>query len=167
MVHAIIEARRAAPAVLFLPHLQLWWETAPASLRATLWMLLADLPPDLPLLLFATADAPLADLDPEALALFGGHGLGVAELKSPDRLQREAFFEVNFRSYRHSFYRNFRCNCLPRISVPVFSMLLGFAVLGGHLCAVLCLLGVVLGNRAFSWSSTLHCCLCGPLWLNV
>lgn len=43
--------------------LQLWWDTAPASLRATLWMLLADLPPDLPLLLFATADAPISDLD--------------------------------------------------------------------------------------------------------
>jgi hypothetical protein len=36
------------------------WETALASLRAILWMLLADLPPDLPLLLLATADAPLA-----------------------------------------------------------------------------------------------------------
>lgn len=50
---------RAAPAILFLPHLQLWWASAPASLRATLWMLLADLPPDLPLLLLATADTPL------------------------------------------------------------------------------------------------------------
>lgn len=43
--------------------MQLWWDTAPASLRATLWMLLADMPPDLPLLLFATADAPLSELD--------------------------------------------------------------------------------------------------------
>jgi len=58
-VHALIEARRAAPAVLYLPHLQLWWQTAHASLRATLWMLLSDLPPDLPLLLLAVADCPL------------------------------------------------------------------------------------------------------------
>lgn len=43
--------------------MQLWWDTAPASLRATLWMLLADMPPDLPLLLFATADGPLSELD--------------------------------------------------------------------------------------------------------
>ena len=35
-----------------------WWQTAHASLRATLWMLLADLPPDLPLLLLAVADCP-------------------------------------------------------------------------------------------------------------
>ena len=58
-MHALIEARRAAPAVLYLPHLQLWWQTAHASLRATLWMLLSDLPPDLPLLLLAVADCPL------------------------------------------------------------------------------------------------------------
>jgi hypothetical protein len=59
LVHAFVEARRAAPAILFLPHLQLWWQTAPASLRAALWMLLADLPPELPLLLLATADVPV------------------------------------------------------------------------------------------------------------
>lgn len=41
----------------------MWWDTAPASLRATLWMLLADLPPDLPLLLLATADVPTTNLD--------------------------------------------------------------------------------------------------------
>ena len=56
---------------------QLFWDTAPASLRATLWMLLADLPPELPLLLFATADAPLAELDPvRPLSLNVGSSLG-------------------------------------------------------------------------------------------
>ncbi len=59
----MLEARRAAPAILHLPHLQLWWETAPPSLRATLRMLLADLPGDLPLLLMASADVPFCELD--------------------------------------------------------------------------------------------------------
>lgn len=63
VVHAVLEARRAAPAILHLPHLQLWWDTAPPSLRATLWMLLADLPGDLPLLLMASADVPFDQLD--------------------------------------------------------------------------------------------------------
>ena len=36
MVQAILEARRAAPAILLLPHLHLWWSTAPASLKTTL-----------------------------------------------------------------------------------------------------------------------------------
>ncbi|KAK9811900.1 hypothetical protein WJX72_012131 [[Myrmecia] bisecta] len=93
VVHAVVEARRAAPAVLYLPHLQLWWDTAPASLRATLWMLLADLPPDLPLLLFATADTPLADLNPEALQLFGALATGAHELGPPGEAQRAEFFD--------------------------------------------------------------------------
>jgi SpoVK/Ycf46/Vps4 family AAA+-type ATPase len=94
LVHAVAEARRAAPAVLFLPHLQAWWETAPGSLRAVLWALLADLPPDLPLLLLATADAPARELDPEALALFGAGGAGEAvyETAAPTAAQRAALF---------------------------------------------------------------------------
>lgn len=91
LVHAVTEARRAAPAVLFLPHLevrlpacacashntasqhrlttplvntapQLWWSTAPLSLQSTLWTLLEDLPSDLPLLLLATADCLVHEL---------------------------------------------------------------------------------------------------------
>jgi SpoVK/Ycf46/Vps4 family AAA+-type ATPase len=94
LVHAVVEARRAAPAVLFLPHLQVWWDTAPASLRATLWTLLADLPPDLPLLLLATADCSVEDLDPGAsAALFGARaGEGYYEVAVPGEEERRAFF---------------------------------------------------------------------------
>ena len=63
-MHAFIEARRAAPAVLYLPHVQLWWDTASPCLRATLCMLLADLPPELPLLLLAVADGPCEVMAP-------------------------------------------------------------------------------------------------------
>jgi hypothetical protein len=65
-VRLVREARAAAPAVLYLPHLPAWWEQAPPALRAALWMLLRDLPADLPLLLLATADALAADVDDEA-----------------------------------------------------------------------------------------------------
>jgi SpoVK/Ycf46/Vps4 family AAA+-type ATPase len=94
LVHAVAEARRAAPAVLYLPHLQAWWDTAPGSLRATLWALLADLPPDLPLLLLASADVEPSDLDPEARALFGGAaGEGIYTLTAPTHDERIKFFE--------------------------------------------------------------------------
>ncbi|KAL4429387.1 hypothetical protein ABPG77_005161 [Micractinium sp. CCAP 211/92] len=92
LVHAVVEARRAAPAVLFLPHLQVWWDTAPNSLRATLWMLLADLPADLPLLLFATADVPASELDPAVRQLFNVQSGGAFELEAPTREQRSSFF---------------------------------------------------------------------------
>jgi SpoVK/Ycf46/Vps4 family AAA+-type ATPase len=94
LVHAVAEARRAAPAVLYLPHLQAWWETAPGSLRATLWALLADLPPDLPLLLLASADVDPSELDSEARALFGGAaGEGIYTLSAPTSDERVKFFE--------------------------------------------------------------------------
>ncbi|KAL0036308.1 hypothetical protein WJX77_001773 [Trebouxia sp. C0004] len=92
VVHAVLEARRASPAILFLPHLQLWWDTAPASLRATLTMLLSDLPSELPLLLLATADVPLTDLDADALKLFGSGGTGMCALSEPTAAERTAFF---------------------------------------------------------------------------
>jgi len=93
IVHAIVEARRAAPAILFLPHLTLWWDTAPASLRSTLWMLLADLPPDLPLLLFATADAPLSEIPQDARALFGREGMaGAVQMGVASAAERAAMF---------------------------------------------------------------------------
>jgi SpoVK/Ycf46/Vps4 family AAA+-type ATPase len=94
LVHAVAEARRAAPAVLYLPHLQAWWDTAPGSLRATLWSLLVDLPPDLPLLLLASADVEPSELDSEARALFGGAaGEGVYILSAPTHDRRIKFFE--------------------------------------------------------------------------
>ena len=89
------QARRAAPAVLYLPHLPAWWDTAPSSLRATLWMLLADLPPDLPLLLLATAErgGGAGGLDPEARALFGGGGAqALFQLAPPPENARARFF---------------------------------------------------------------------------
>ncbi|KAK9862443.1 hypothetical protein WJX84_000192, partial [Apatococcus fuscideae] len=93
LVHAFMEACRGAPSILYLPHLQAWWETAHAALRATLWMLLAGLAPDLPLLLLTTADVGLQDMDPEALQLFQNSTGAVAqELEPPDAKERRAFF---------------------------------------------------------------------------
>lgn len=93
LVHAVIEARRSSPSILYLPHLNLWWETAPSSLRATLWMLLADLPPDLPLLFLSTSDSPISEIPEEALALFGNDSKTfVYELQAPTKEERENMF---------------------------------------------------------------------------
>lgn len=90
LVHIFLEARRAAPAILYLPHLQLWWDTAPSSLRATFWMLLEDLPGDLPLLMIATADVPAVDgLDPEVSSFFPGP---VISMGPPTESQRRELF---------------------------------------------------------------------------
>lgn len=90
LVHAVSEARRAAPAILYLPQLQHWWENAPPTLRSLLWVLLQDLPPSLPVLLLATADARLCEIDGDAQNIFGEF---VYELSQPLRAQRSEFFD--------------------------------------------------------------------------
>jgi SpoVK/Ycf46/Vps4 family AAA+-type ATPase len=64
------EARRAAPCVLYLPRLDTWWEAAGPMLRATLCLLLDDIPADLPVLVLATSDVEHGQLPPELAALF-------------------------------------------------------------------------------------------------
>ena len=73
------EARRAAPCVLYLPRLDTWWEAAGPMLRATLCLLLDDIPADLPVLVLATSDVEHGQLPTELAALFAGdfvHTLG-------------------------------------------------------------------------------------------
>eukprot|EP00884_Botryococcus_braunii_P011238 jgi/Botrbrau1/20114/Bobra.0173s0017.1 len=92
VVHALLEARRAAPSILYLPHLQLWWETAPASLQATLWEVLADIPGSVPLLFVATADVKPEELPPAAVNLFQTGLSCILEVGPPNAEERAAFF---------------------------------------------------------------------------
>ncbi|GLJ11462.1 hypothetical protein SUGI_0168270 [Cryptomeria japonica] len=71
LVHIVGEARRTTPSILYLPQLQLWWETAHDQLRAVLLSILEELPSDLPLLLLATSSVPSDELDGEVASLFG------------------------------------------------------------------------------------------------
>ena len=71
LVHTFVEARRASPAVLYLPHFDSWWRTSGLTMRACLTQLLADLPLGLPLLFLATADEAAAEIDPEVCEIFG------------------------------------------------------------------------------------------------
>ncbi|KAG6554152.1 hypothetical protein Mapa_004068 [Marchantia paleacea] len=89
LVHIFGEARRTTPSVLFLPQLQLWWETAHDQLRAVLLMLLADLPSDLPVLLLGTCAGSLDEIDPDAVSIFGTN---LDEVVCPNREERAAFF---------------------------------------------------------------------------
>ena len=91
LVGAVTEARRAAPAVLFLPHLRLWWDSATPTLRATLRTLMEDVPADTPLLLLATCDCEQSELDPEAAGLFGeGQTM---RIDAPDEAALRGYFK--------------------------------------------------------------------------
>nr|ASZ84551.1 putative BRAT1 [Cupressus gigantea] len=84
LVHIVGEARRTSPSILYLPQLQLWWETAHELLRAVLLTILDELPSDLPVLLLATSCVPSDELDGEAASLFGCRYIYQVEKPSSD-----------------------------------------------------------------------------------
>lgn len=59
------EARRTAPSIIYIPHIQQWWETAGPPLRVSFSSLLCSIPSFSPILLLATCSAPYGELDPE------------------------------------------------------------------------------------------------------
>ena len=93
LVVAVTEARRAAPSILYLPHIRLWWESANATLRATLLTLLDDIPPNLPVMLLATADCERNELDEELAEAFAGEQRSYA-LTKPKDAERKEYFEA-------------------------------------------------------------------------
>ena len=64
------EARRVAPSIIYLPRIESLWNTTSETLKATFMSLVNDLPPPMPLLLFATSDVPLSWLPDEVSSLF-------------------------------------------------------------------------------------------------
>uniref|UniRef100_A0A8C6S986 Bromo domain-containing protein n=1 Tax=Neogobius melanostomus TaxID=47308 RepID=A0A8C6S986_9GOBI len=88
----LVRARRSSPSVLYLPHLQQWWETAGGALRSSFLCLLSGIPPSCPVILLATSDTPCDLLDPEIQSLFREEYGEVFSLTAPSEAQRRNFF---------------------------------------------------------------------------
>ncbi|KAF6261685.1 hypothetical protein COO60DRAFT_1699727 [Scenedesmus sp. NREL 46B-D3] len=86
LVSTFTEARRAAPAILYWPQAHLWWAAAGSGLRCALIALLDDLPPDLPLLLLATAELAA---DPAAAAAEAAEADGAAAGSAAQHTQQQ------------------------------------------------------------------------------
>lgn len=89
LASAVREACRAAPSVLYIPHLELWWETASASLIACLHVTLRDIPASLPLLVLGTTDVPVMNVPED----FRRHFPDLLCLEPPEQEARAAHFE--------------------------------------------------------------------------
>ena len=63
------EARRTSPSILYLPHIQDWWDVIGDTLRATFLTLLHDLEPSAPTLLIATCEVHHGDLSEQVTEL--------------------------------------------------------------------------------------------------
>ncbi|XP_076611159.1 ATPase family AAA domain-containing protein 2-like isoform X1 [Chaetodon auriga] len=87
------EARRTSPSILYIPHIQQWWETAGPSLRASFSSLLGSIPSFSPILLLATCSIHHQQLDPEIRPLFREEYSEVYTISVPTRQERTHFFQ--------------------------------------------------------------------------
>ncbi|KAF4102852.1 ATPase family AAA domain-containing protein 2-like isoform X1 [Onychostoma macrolepis] len=87
------EARRTAPSILYIPHIQRWWDTVSCTLKATFISLLQDIPSFCPCLLLATCSFPHHTLYPEVQDLFHVEYGEVFDVPLPSRKERLRFFE--------------------------------------------------------------------------
>ncbi|XP_036411233.1 ATPase family AAA domain-containing protein 2-like isoform X1 [Megalops cyprinoides] len=87
------EARRTAPSILYIPHIQLWWDTVGSALKATFLSLLQDIPPFSPILLLATCNVPHGSLFQEVQDLFRVEYGEVYDVQLPTQEERTKFFK--------------------------------------------------------------------------
>ncbi|XP_059501931.1 ATPase family AAA domain-containing protein 2-like isoform X4 [Stegostoma tigrinum] len=87
------EARRTAPSVLYMPHIDQWWESVGDTMRATFITLLQDIPTFTPILLLATCDVPHSELAEEVRKIFVCHYGEVFDVGLPSHEERKKFFE--------------------------------------------------------------------------
>eukprot|EP01117_Protostelium_nocturnum_P001879 TRINITY_DN1240_c0_g1_i10.p1 TRINITY_DN1240_c0_g1~~TRINITY_DN1240_c0_g1_i10.p1 ORF type:complete len:1298 (+),score=512.73 TRINITY_DN1240_c0_g1_i10:287-4180(+) len=93
------EALRKVPSIVFLPHINSWWDQCSLNLRSTFEAVMSDLDPTLPILLLATADCSTEDLPPELKQIFSEphqskekHS-NVKQILIPNEYSRRKFFE--------------------------------------------------------------------------
>ncbi|XP_069776370.1 ATPase family AAA domain-containing protein 2-like isoform X2 [Narcine bancroftii] len=87
------EARKTAPSILYIPHIDRWWESVGDTLRATFISLLQDIPSFTPILLLMTCDVQYNELAEEVKELFAHHSGEVFNVPLPNYKERKQFFE--------------------------------------------------------------------------
>ncbi|XP_053190918.1 ATPase family AAA domain-containing protein 2-like [Scomber japonicus] len=87
------EAKRTSPSILYVPHIQQWWEAAGPALRASFLSLLTSIPSFSPILLLATCSVPFQQLDIEVQCLFREEYGEVYTVSVPTRQERTNFFQ--------------------------------------------------------------------------
>ncbi|KAK4123583.1 AAA-domain-containing protein [Parathielavia appendiculata] len=94
IVSRFTEVKRHKPSVIFIPGVDIWWNSLTDSAITTFTTLLRSIPPSDPVLLMATADCTPEMLPPEILKeLFGFSKKNRAVVERPERANRLEFFE--------------------------------------------------------------------------
>ncbi|KAJ7165878.1 AAA-domain-containing protein [Mycena filopes] len=100
IVQLFVEAKRHAPAVVYIPALRGWCAAVSETARATVRAMLDTLAPADPVLLLAVVDGRFSDLPRDVRAWFGVGAGGRVELGAPSASERAAFFTGLIRDVR-------------------------------------------------------------------
>uniref|UniRef100_A0AAY4AWS7 ATPase family AAA domain-containing protein 2 n=1 Tax=Denticeps clupeoides TaxID=299321 RepID=A0AAY4AWS7_9TELE len=86
------EARRSVPSVVYMPHINEWWEAISETVKNTFLTLLQDLPSFSPILILATAENSYTQLPEEVKLIFSRTYGEVVCLSTPGEEDRRKFF---------------------------------------------------------------------------
>lgn len=87
IVSRFTEVKRHKPSVIFIPGLDVWWNSVTDAALTAFTTLLKSIPPSDPILLLATADCTPELLEPQILKeLFGFSKKNRAVVERPERV---------------------------------------------------------------------------------
>jgi len=86
------EARRIAPAVIFIPRISSWWDVTTETFQAMFLSTLLSLPSSTPLLVLATSECPWSELPSALREVFKGGSNELFVARRPSLEQRQLFF---------------------------------------------------------------------------
>ncbi|KAM3932372.1 ATPase family AAA domain-containing protein 2B isoform 2-T2 [Leptodactylus fuscus] len=87
------EARRTVPSVVYMPHIDDWWEAVSETVRATFLTLLQDIPSFSPILLLSTSEIVYGELPDEVKCIFRAQYEEVFNISRPSEDDRLNFFQ--------------------------------------------------------------------------
>lgn len=93
IIQSFVEARRHKPSIIFIPNVDIWYDTVPESAKSTLAGLLRSVASNERILLLGVADTPFDDLQPGLKMLFGLTEANYVSLVAPNDEQRREFFK--------------------------------------------------------------------------
>ncbi|KAG9234142.1 hypothetical protein BJ875DRAFT_510235 [Amylocarpus encephaloides] len=93
IVQLFAEVKRHKPSVIYIPAIEVWYQTLSKAQIDTFLGLLKAIPPTDPVLVLGITEGPIAQLDPEMLReLFGFSRKNRLQVERPEKHNREAFF---------------------------------------------------------------------------
>ncbi|XP_052778215.1 ATPase family AAA domain-containing protein 2-like [Mya arenaria] len=90
--HVFREAKRTAPSIVYLPHVNQWWSVVGETVRSTILTLAQDLDPVSPVLLLATSEEKYEELEFSLQDVFDEYSGEVIGVRNPDKEERRAYF---------------------------------------------------------------------------